>query len=489
MKNDDYQFYHDEPNSESELFEFSWLAETLSQIILRQMDTPFAITIDGEWGSGKTSLLKKTQDVLQNKLSEQNKKEDYVIIWFDAWDYEKVDAVSGLLYKIQENLPGNEGHQFKQRAIQFASLLFDIAARRYTNMSKDEIQKHFEDTMEAINTIRDDLTNLLREKKVKLIVFVDDLDRCSFETMIGISESIKIFLNASGVIFIIAADNEKLHLAWKNKYPKFEQNEAVEYFDKFFQLKIKLPIKETVQIENYLKNINSFMPKKLETLFINSLDNPRKIKQILNKIFFLLKYNNVLNGKSNSEIGEYLSAVTIWSILITAFPELSRRISKNMISFLDLLVIVNHFQNFELLETSYERALGKYNISDNEGSVGPEGAIITRLTNSTRNCLELVIKNKKIYEFFAVISRMFELEPMDRNNVKNYVSKRHDSIIGEIMMIKDISEVNSLVYNKYPNDQGQQNTMLTYHNNFSNKYKNLFIILVDVIKIAKILYS
>lgn len=111
LKNDKLEFYIDEPDSESELFEFSWLSTTLSDIVLRQIDTPFVISIDGDWGSGKTSLLKKTQKVLEDKirrLPADNKKqiiEDSRVIWFDAWDYERTDAVSGLLYKIQEQLP------------------------------------------------------------------------------------------------------------------------------------------------------------------------------------------------------------------------------------------------------------------------------------------------------------------------------------------------------------------------------------------------
>ena len=497
LKNDTTEFYHDEPNSDSELFEFSWLAGALSDIIIRQIDTPFAISLDGEWGSGKTSLLSKTRTILNKKIDEKNKKVDnkkmeerekFVVIWFDAWDYEKVDAVSGLLYKIQDELPEDEVNKFKERAMQFGSLLFDIAVRRYTNIPLEEVKNHFKSTIQAITTIRDDLQSLLRDKNIRLIVFVDDLDRCSFETMVGITESIKIFLNSKRVIFIIAADNEKLQLAWKNRYPLFRESEAHDYFDKFFQLKIKLPLKGTTHIEDYLKNINSFLPKKLETLLIKSLDNPRKIKQILNKIFFLLKYNNVLNGKSNQEIGDYLTAITIWSIIITSFPELSRQISKNMISLLDILVIINHFKNFEILELSYERVIGKYNAIHTDPSAGAEGAIISRFLIPTRSCLDLIIKNRKIYDLFDTISDMFELESISKDDINNYTGQRQNRMISDTLSLPYEDKVHDLLDSKFV-DPGERNSILKYYTSFPQKYKLLYALLVDVIKLAKILYS
>lgn len=368
------------------------------------------------------------------------------------------------------------------------SLLFDIATRNYINISLKEAISHFESTNEAITTIRNDLEKLLSEKKIRLFILIDDLDRCSFETMIAIIESIKIFLNSRGVIFIIAADNDKLQQAWKNRYPLFKEDEANEYFDKFFQLKIKLPLKGTIHIEDYLKRIHSFLPKKLETLLTKSMDNPRKIKQILNKIFFLLKYNDFLKDKSNQDIEEYLTAITIWSVIITVFPELSRKISKNMISLLDLLVIVNYFQNYELLETGFERTIGKYNASEQDSSTGVEGALISKLPSSTRSCINLIIKSKKIYEFIEIISKLFGLEQFDKNQIDNYVTQRRDKNISQIMKIKDVNEANSFINRTY-SEQGTQSTKRNYYASFPQKYKELYILLVDVIEHAKILYS
>src|SRR5690606_30822191 len=57
---------------------------------------PFAILLNGEWGSGKTSLMKIMQKKIENNKTNKNKK----VIWFNAWQYEGLDPRTALLVKI-----------------------------------------------------------------------------------------------------------------------------------------------------------------------------------------------------------------------------------------------------------------------------------------------------------------------------------------------------------------------------------------------------
>jgi len=80
----------------------------------------------------------------------------------------------------------------------------------------------------------------------KLIVFIDDLDRCDVDKALGILEAIKPFLNARGTIFVVAVDMKKIERAGELKYRGSSAGiiEGRDHVDKIFQLKLSLPPKE-----------------------------------------------------------------------------------------------------------------------------------------------------------------------------------------------------------------------------------------------------
>ena len=72
--------------------------------------TPHTIGLNGEWGSGKTSLVKRTY----LSLFADNKDERIKIVWFDAWEYERLDPVSALLYYIAMQYPEKKRRRFEK---------------------------------------------------------------------------------------------------------------------------------------------------------------------------------------------------------------------------------------------------------------------------------------------------------------------------------------------------------------------------------------
>jgi len=59
----------DQPLSTAELFNFDIYAETIARTIVRKdTETPLVIGIFGDWGSGKTSLMKTIENISENKF-------------------------------------------------------------------------------------------------------------------------------------------------------------------------------------------------------------------------------------------------------------------------------------------------------------------------------------------------------------------------------------------------------------------------------------
>lgn len=96
--------------ADSDLLDFAPYTNTLLEI-LRDPETPGPLTIGlfGTWGSGKTSLMR----FVQKKLAEDPNR-NFRIAWFDAWKYEKEDALwRALLLRVTDSLRNREGAEDK----------------------------------------------------------------------------------------------------------------------------------------------------------------------------------------------------------------------------------------------------------------------------------------------------------------------------------------------------------------------------------------
>ena len=339
----DFEFFHDEPDEKSNVFEYHEFCNNIVNIILKQKDTPFSILIHSEWGSGKTSALIKTRDLLKNREKDDR---NLKVIYFEVWKYEKIDPVASLLEEIK-NMVGANNTNFERVVKGIGLLLFDMAIRAHTSLTLDEAKKYFETSHNSIRDLRKEIEKTMEDKK--LVILVDELDRCSFETMLEMIDSIRLFLNAKGIICIVAADNEKLRSAWTNRYPTADKKETDEYFDKIFQLKLALPSKEDKMLDNYIMNLKPpYIGEEEKELISKCTSNPRKVKQILNLIFFGLKYGNLVSKPSDGNLNSYYPVIVTWSIISILYPTFGKELKIHLESLNDSLDFIS------LIRTEYE---------------------------------------------------------------------------------------------------------------------------------------
>ena len=89
------QFLNDEPLLTNLLFNFQTFADELSKILLDEnIPTPFAIGLDGEWGSGKSTLSLRLKSKIAEDVKNDFQKNNWRTIYFNAWKYEKLDPVA-----------------------------------------------------------------------------------------------------------------------------------------------------------------------------------------------------------------------------------------------------------------------------------------------------------------------------------------------------------------------------------------------------------
>lgn len=185
----------------------------------------------------------------------------------------------------------------------------------------DQILKYFGLTVKYLQSFSATLDRAIGDGK--LIIFVDDLDRCSVDNVIDMLEAIRLLFNANKAKFIVGVDLAKLERAWvlKQKGQPDALDEGKEHLDKIFQLKLALPPKDENMVREYIKTITKTLPSEVEGYLVRALPhNPRKIKRALNLAYF------ILSGIQEGNFHNMFPYVLAWSILVTAFPEVAKQV-------------------------------------------------------------------------------------------------------------------------------------------------------------------
>ena len=226
-----------------DLLGFTIHANLLGSIITDPEMLPVTVGLFGDWGGGKSSILK----ILQQNLA-QNK--DVAVIYFNSWVFEGYqDAKSAILstllnelrdYRDLKNVIGDEVKSMLKRVdwMNFLKTGFSAGMAYLTanplpllmaanpvasartpaeggEQPKDEIPdlkigeflKKADDSVQSIRSFRADFQKLIEKTRLKaVIILIDDLDRCSPDRLIDNLEAIKLFLNVDHTAFVIATD-------------------------------------------------------------------------------------------------------------------------------------------------------------------------------------------------------------------------------------------------------------------------------------------
>ena len=337
---EEYLPVDDEPATNL-MFGFEQLATHLYNVITNPKTvTPFTIAVHGEWGSGKTTLIDAVYEKAKKTLNH-----NWKVLKFDAWEYERTDVVAALLQQITSTYKLRDTSEFAKAVV---SLVTDVALRKFGGISTEEAKNHFKDFIKQIPTIRKKLESLTNGNR--LIVLVDDLDRCNVENVLDMLEAIKMFLAAKGVIFVIAVDVDKIERAWQLRYGNTRGTfEGMEHVEKIFQVKLSLPPKNSEDIDKFLSSIFPDLPNKKKRQIIELCNpNPRKIKRLLNLVYFVLM--GLFEYEDNH--GMIVESTISWCALILFFPNLARAIKHDPKSLFYISAVCKHYDNLSNLQSA-----------------------------------------------------------------------------------------------------------------------------------------
>ena len=307
--------------------------------IIKNSYPKFTIGIFGDWGTGKTTLMNSINEFLKEN------ENDIVRVRFETWRYEREEqfALIPLLKTIAFALPEepkfqNLKQKLKRGAINFIKKTPDIVSSIISkNINEDvgtiaeeavsSFKKEFNSKMELLAEVDrdtlyfdgfDDIKNEIHKIRsnnpnFKIVVFVDDLDRCSPKKTLEVLESIKVFLGMEGFIYIIGLSHDVVTKLIDIEYEK-NGVKGEQYIKKIIQIPITLPkwinddiiklVEDLIQkeiINTKYKEI--FNQKNIELLSYAIENNPREIKRFLNN--FIIAYE-IFSSKTNVNANELL---------------------------------------------------------------------------------------------------------------------------------------------------------------------------------------
>ena len=182
---------------------------------IQETKTPITVGIQGEWGSGKTSLLNS----IHHAFAEQP---TFKQIWINSWEYSLLSTPEEALLKIvnriiDQLLESDTNKKYKQKITASAKRIFKGALRIGAQVALgDEAAQVAGELVQSGNHSISELRKNLEELVVeiakqptnieKIIIYVDDLDRIEPKNAVAILELMKNIFNVHNCVFILAID-------------------------------------------------------------------------------------------------------------------------------------------------------------------------------------------------------------------------------------------------------------------------------------------
>ena len=450
--------------SKEDYLNFGEVSQIVTEILESEAMLPVSIGIFGNWGAGKSSLL--------NLIEQQIKPDEWIIIKFDAWLYQGFDdARTALLETIANHLiqAAKNEETILQKSknllaridgLRLAGWLAEGAALAAGFPTFGLVSKIFGTAQNALNGIQDAIESkqvvetgkeivdsgrkliapqkqqtppqqidefrkeygeILRDLGKKLVIVIDNLDRCLPANAIQTLEAIRLFLFLNRTAFIIAADEEMIRHSVAEHYKDLSYRHQIDYLDKLIQIPIRVPKAGVLEIRAYLymlyaihqkiptaklASLRQFLETHLQQSWKSQSLNPEEVAKTIEE-----QHNQAL--LSDFERANRIAPLLANSPNIHGNPRIVKRIlntikmraqiaNKRQIpleeAIITKLVIFERCVDSDVVTNFYQR------INEEEGK--PE--LLKELENNNEQNLSKLSENKPIQAF---IKEWAKLEP------------------------------------------------------------------------------
>lgn len=244
------------------------------------------ISLDARWGEGKTFYVRQIEKALEYQTMKKFSTEDtndeldrmkvhftgteledidlgnsYFPIYYNAWLYDNhTDPLMSLLYVvvkkcgkiINPQLTKEKSDRIKQmlQSIQVNFPFFSINGEQVVNaVSNKNIFEEIQLAEDIRNEVKLIFDEAIVEQAQKLVIFIDELDRCKPSYALEMLERIKHYFDDDRIIFIVSVNKEQLTHTISNYYGN--GFDSTGYLNKFFDINAYVPPVESKKKNSY----------------------------------------------------------------------------------------------------------------------------------------------------------------------------------------------------------------------------------------------
>lgn len=317
-------------HTQTDLFGIQVYQDALIKYI-KLTDTPMTIALQGEWGSGKTSLM----NMLRYHLCEVDAA-PYYSIWINTWQYSLMKTPSQAIISIMEGIINQIGElnpnvdkwqESKKKIGGLFKRMASVGTKAAVNIVGIEgnlVDELFDNgttksSLSEISQLKDEIADLINAAlsrdvtKTGFIFYIDDLDRIDPPTAVEILELLKNIFDLERCVFVLAIDYDVVIKGLKPKFGELtdaNEREFRSFFDKIIQLPFSMPVASysvDAFLVDALRKIEFFKDEELnnpllaETLSeitrLSVGSNPRSLKRLTNTLALISIINEMQIGE------------------------------------------------------------------------------------------------------------------------------------------------------------------------------------------------
>lgn len=250
---------------------------------LINLEGSYSILLDGKWGSGKSFFVQQTKLVLDSfndhvctpdeetansikqKVGENKKDKDIekflsnpqVTVYYDAWENDNdQDPILSILYSVTTSADNNFIIENERKILDTFGCIADmITGTKISDLLNkikgSDVLKNIKNNKSIIELMNNFFDTLILEHGQRLVIFIDELDRCKPSFAVRLLERIKHYFIDERVTFVFSINVEQLQHTIKNFYGAGFASSL--YLDRFFDLRFSL---QKPNYEKFYKSIS-----------------------------------------------------------------------------------------------------------------------------------------------------------------------------------------------------------------------------------------